>query len=256
MRKPLGALTRNVAIYGAGDVAITAVGFLLLPIYLEYLQQEGYGALGLLIGVEAISKIFFRWGLDGAFMRYYHDCETPAERMRLTSTVCLFLLLASGKLLQPLQGFVHLVVDGLLLTPLNGLVLVSKFVELELEEIGQIFGGSRLSATAAATAIETDLDVSENGIGTLQVLKRTLLGRKSRIGILGRQLFLRRPHLLDGLSQRFANRGEVTVHLSDASIVHPPEEVLDLLPEPSLHQRHRGNVFIPVALLVLFSVAD
>ena len=99
MRKPLGALTRNVAIYGAGDVAVSAVGILLLPVYLKYLQQEGYGALGLLIGVEALSKIFFRWGLDGAFMRYYHDCETPAERVRLTSTLCLFLLVASGTLL-------------------------------------------------------------------------------------------------------------------------------------------------------------
>lgn len=99
MRKPLGALTRNVAIYGAGDVAVTAIGFLLLPIYLKYLEQEGYGALGLLIGVEALSKIFFRWGLDGAFMRYYLDCETPADRVRLTSTLCLFLLVASGALL-------------------------------------------------------------------------------------------------------------------------------------------------------------
>lgn len=99
MRKPLGALTRNVAIYGAGDVAVSAIGILLLPVYLKYLQQEGYGALGLLIGVEALSKIFFRWGLDGAFMRYYHDCETPAERVRLTSTLCLFLLVASGTLL-------------------------------------------------------------------------------------------------------------------------------------------------------------
>ena len=99
MRKSLGALTRNVAIYGAGDIAITALGILLLPVYLKYLEQEGYGALGLLIGVEALSKIFFRWGLDGAFMRYYHDCETPAQRVRLTSTLCLFLLAASGALL-------------------------------------------------------------------------------------------------------------------------------------------------------------
>jgi O-antigen/teichoic acid export membrane protein len=99
MRRPLGALTRNVAIYGAGDVAVTAIGILLLPIYLKYLQQEGYGALALLVGFEAVAKIFFRWGLDGAFMRYYHDCETPADRVRLTSTICLFLLLASGFLL-------------------------------------------------------------------------------------------------------------------------------------------------------------
>jgi O-antigen/teichoic acid export membrane protein len=134
MRKPLGALTRNVAIYGAGDVAVTALGILLLPIYLKYLQQEGYGALGLLIGVEAISKIFFRWGLDGAFMRYYHDCETPAERVRLTSTLCLFLLVASGTLLAIGLVASNAIADHLFheaaaryLTPLR-LVLINTFV--------------------------------------------------------------------------------------------------------------------------------
>lgn len=99
MRKPLGALTRNVAIYGAGDVAVTAVGFLLLPVYLRHLSQEDYGALALLIGVEALSKILFRWGLDGAFMRYYHDRDTPAARALLTSTLCIFLLVTAGALL-------------------------------------------------------------------------------------------------------------------------------------------------------------
>ncbi len=99
MRKHLGALTRNVAIYGAGDVAVTAVGFLLLPVYMRHLTQEDYGALALLIGVEAIAKIFFRWGLDGAFMRFYHDRVTPEARVLLTSTLCLFLLAAAGGLL-------------------------------------------------------------------------------------------------------------------------------------------------------------
>src|SRR5688572_1489423 len=134
VRKPLGALTRNVAIYGAGDVAVTAVGILLLPIYLKYLQQEGYGALALLIGVEAISKIFFRWGLDGAFMRYYHDCETPAERVRLTSTICLFLLVASGALLviglaasSAISAHLFEQAAGRYLTPLR-LVLINTFL--------------------------------------------------------------------------------------------------------------------------------
>lgn len=98
MRKPLGSLTRNVAIYGAGDVAVTAVGLLLLPIYLLRLTQEDYGALALLVGVEAITKIFFRWGLDGAFMRFYHDRETHAEKVQLTSTLCGFLLVSGAVL--------------------------------------------------------------------------------------------------------------------------------------------------------------
>jgi O-antigen/teichoic acid export membrane protein len=134
VRKPLGALTRNVAIYGAGDVAVTAVGILLLPVYLKYLQQEGYGALGLLIGVEALTKILFRWGVDGAFMRYYHDCETPAERVRLTSTLCLFLLVASGILLAGGLAASSAIADHLFeqasnryLTPLR-LVLVNTFL--------------------------------------------------------------------------------------------------------------------------------
>jgi O-antigen/teichoic acid export membrane protein len=99
VRKPLGALTRNVAIYGAGDVAVTAVGVLLLPLFLKYLTPADYGALALLIGVEALAKILYRWGLDGAFMRYYHDHETPQSRVVLTSTLCIFLLVTSGLLL-------------------------------------------------------------------------------------------------------------------------------------------------------------
>ena len=99
MRKSLGSLTKNVAIYGAGDVAAKVVGLLLLPIYIVKLSQQDYGAMAMLIAVEALAKIFFRWGLDGAFMRYYHDCKTQEDRVRLTSTLCWFLLLAGGMLI-------------------------------------------------------------------------------------------------------------------------------------------------------------
>lgn len=98
MRKPLGILTKNVAIYGAGDVAVTIVNFLLLPIYLRHLSQEDYGALALLIGVEALAKILFRFGLDGAFMRFYPERDDTAGQARLASTICLFLLGAAGVL--------------------------------------------------------------------------------------------------------------------------------------------------------------
>ena len=96
MRKPLGALTKNVAIYGAGDVAVSVINLLLLPIFLRYLSQEDYGALALLIGVEALSKILFRFGLDGAFMRFYFERTDEQARAQLTSTICLFLLCVSG----------------------------------------------------------------------------------------------------------------------------------------------------------------
>jgi O-antigen/teichoic acid export membrane protein len=98
VRKPLGALTKDVAIYGIGDVAVTVVGYLLLPLYFRVLTTEDYGALALLLVVETVSKILFRFGLDGAFMRFYLDCETDADRRELGSTLVWFLVAASGTL--------------------------------------------------------------------------------------------------------------------------------------------------------------
>jgi O-antigen/teichoic acid export membrane protein len=92
-------LSTDLAIYGFGDVAISIINFLLLPIYLQYLTPEDYGALALLGSVEVIAKIFFRWGLDGSFMRYLYEYEENASRQRLASTIFLFLLAVNGVLL-------------------------------------------------------------------------------------------------------------------------------------------------------------
>jgi O-antigen/teichoic acid export membrane protein len=132
VRKTLGSLTQNVAIYGAGDVAVSALNLLLLPIYVRHLTPEEYGALALLIGVEALSKITFRWGLDGAFMRFYLERPDRQELVRLASTLGLFLFAASGLLL---AGFLlasasiarHLFDDLRYLTPLR-IVLINTFL--------------------------------------------------------------------------------------------------------------------------------
>jgi len=92
-------LSKHLAIYGSGDVAIQALNFLLLPLYVKYLTKADYGVLALLASVEATVKLFFRWGVDGAFMRFWYDCEDEAERQRLSSTLFLFLLAANGVLL-------------------------------------------------------------------------------------------------------------------------------------------------------------
>lgn len=134
MRKPLGALTRSVAIYGAGDVAVTAVSLLLLPFYMRVLTPADFGALYLLLGVETLTKLLFRMGLDGAFMRYYLDREEGPERQVLASTLWIFLGLASGALLLGLLLLSPLVAHHLFkteweryLTPLR-LVLVNMYL--------------------------------------------------------------------------------------------------------------------------------
>ena len=89
-------LGRDLAVYGAGDVATQALSLLLLPLYVRYLSPGDYGALALLLTVEMLTKIVFRWGLDASFMRMYYDCHDQASKQRLASTIVLFLAAANG----------------------------------------------------------------------------------------------------------------------------------------------------------------
>lgn len=99
MFQKIRELSKDLAIYGAGDVAVSVVNFLLLPLYVRYLTPGDYGVLGVLGSVEVIAKVFFRWGLDGSFMRLFYEADTPAARQRLASTIFFFLLAVNGVLL-------------------------------------------------------------------------------------------------------------------------------------------------------------
>lgn len=95
MRERLKHLTTGVAIYGAGDVAIQLVNFALLAVYVKggFLTNVDFGALALVGALEGFAKVVSRWGLDGAFMRYYHDrAERTDELARLASTILWFVL--------------------------------------------------------------------------------------------------------------------------------------------------------------------
>ena len=99
MPQKVRELGKQLAIYGAGDVAVSAVNLLLLPVYVQYLSERDYGVLGLLGAVEVVAKILFRWGLDGSFMRLFYDSDDPFARQRLASTIFFFMLAANGVLL-------------------------------------------------------------------------------------------------------------------------------------------------------------
>jgi len=88
-------LAKQLAIYGIGDVAVSFVNLLLLPIYVRYLSPADYGALALLGTVEIIAKIVYRWGLDGSFMRFFYDYDNAAGRQRMASSIFFFLVAAN-----------------------------------------------------------------------------------------------------------------------------------------------------------------
>jgi O-antigen/teichoic acid export membrane protein len=130
-------LTKGVAIYGLGDVAIQIVNLLLLRVYVLYLTQADYGVLALLAAIEAPVKLFFRWGIDGAFMRYWYDCEDERSRQVLASTLFFFLLALNGLLLLVSFAAAPLLSDWLLGT--SGFTRTLQLVLLNTFAIGFTF---------------------------------------------------------------------------------------------------------------------
>lgn len=96
MRDSVKHLSKGVAIYGAGDAAIQVVNLFLLAVYVKggFLHTQDYGALALIIAIETFAKIVSRWGLDGAFMRYYNDRPPGGPLEGLTSTIVWFIAAA------------------------------------------------------------------------------------------------------------------------------------------------------------------
>ena len=101
MRGPAKHLTKGVAIYGAGDAITAVANVLLLGVYVKYdiLTAVDYGALALILSAETFAKVVSRWGLDGAFMRFYFDREDGRPRRLMTSTLVLFMAGTNGVLL-------------------------------------------------------------------------------------------------------------------------------------------------------------
>jgi O-antigen/teichoic acid export membrane protein len=175
-------LAQNLAIYGLGDVAISVINLLLLPVYVRYLSPEDYGALALLGSVEVVSKIFFRWGLDGSFMRFFYEYEEAAARQRLASTIFFFLLVVNGillavsLLLAPIlagalfDGSPHL--RALQLTLLNTFAIGFTFFPfhlLRMEKRAAQFSALTLARSVATLILRIVLVVA-SGFGVLGVV--------------------------------------------------------------------------------------
>jgi O-antigen/teichoic acid export membrane protein len=103
VRGPAKHLSKGVAIYGAGDAITNVVNIFLLGVYVKYdiLTKADYGALALILSAETFAKVISRWGLDGAFMRFYHERDEGVARRRMTSTIVWFMLAANAMWLAP-----------------------------------------------------------------------------------------------------------------------------------------------------------
>jgi O-antigen/teichoic acid export membrane protein len=89
-------LSKNITVYGLGDVAVSLVSFFLLPVYVLFFSNTDYGVISVLLAMEVVAKIVFRFGLDGSFMRFYYEAGEGRGRQQLASTIFLFLFALDG----------------------------------------------------------------------------------------------------------------------------------------------------------------
>ncbi len=192
-------LGKQLAIYGAGDVAVSAINLLLLPIYVRYLSERDYGVLGLLGAVEVVAKIFFRCGLDGSFMRFFYESDDERSRQRLASTIFFFLLAVNGVLLAVSLGaspWLARVVfnDSSAALPLR-LVLLNTFVigftffpfhVLRMEQRSAEFSLLTILRSAATVVLRLALVVGA-GLGLMGVVIADLVVTAALMAILARR---------------------------------------------------------------------
>ncbi|HID95806.1 MAG TPA: hypothetical protein EYP53_07095 [Candidatus Latescibacteria bacterium] len=82
----LRRLLKHSLIYGLGYGLSRFVGFLLLPLYTNYLLPQDYGIAALLLTFLAISNVLFSYGLNTAFLRFYVLADDPEEKRSVFST--------------------------------------------------------------------------------------------------------------------------------------------------------------------------
>ncbi len=180
-------LFRNLAIYGAGDVAMSIVSLLLLPVYTRYLSPSDYGIIAMLLTIEAVAKILFRWGVDTAFMRMFYDCADAPARQRLASTIFFFLLAGNGVLVLAGVASAGWLSATLFDTPahallirlviLNTFVVGFYFIPFQVMRIGERSAQfiSLVFARSASTLLMRLVLVIGAGMGVLGVVVADLL---------------------------------------------------------------------------------
>jgi len=87
----LSSVIKNGKWYLMGSLATKVLMFLMLPIYLRYLDPTEYGIFNSLNVIAQILPILLSFGLDAAFGRFFHDYKKDPEKLKtLFSTIFWF----------------------------------------------------------------------------------------------------------------------------------------------------------------------
>ena len=89
MFSSLKRLVKQSLVYGIGYSLTRFIGFLLLPLYTNYLSPREYGIAALVFMFLAIANVIFTLGLNTAFLRFFVLADSNEEKKTIFSTVYL-----------------------------------------------------------------------------------------------------------------------------------------------------------------------
>ena len=95
MLQSIKRLTKHSLVYGIGHIVSRSLGFLLLPIHTNVLLPEEYRTPALLFSSLAILNVFFSYGMDVAFLRYF-ILEGDSEKKRKIFSTAFWMILGTG----------------------------------------------------------------------------------------------------------------------------------------------------------------
>lgn len=81
-----GKFVKHSTIYAIGNVSRQLVGFLMLPLYTQYLTPADYGVVGLLTFALALLEPFFGARLGDATLKFYYEETEEARRRKVIAT--------------------------------------------------------------------------------------------------------------------------------------------------------------------------
>ena len=105
----MSKMIKNTTLYTIGNIVPKAAGFLLLPIYTQYLTPADYGIVNSLQVLSTILVVLFSLAIDRSIPRLYWDYKTENEKKDYLGTIVVVLIFIATIVLLLIFAFKEIV---------------------------------------------------------------------------------------------------------------------------------------------------
>lgn len=129
----MGRLIKNTAVYAFGNILPQLFGFILLPLYTQYLSPNDYGIVTSMQILSSILLIFFTLSLDYSIFRLYYDYKTDEGKRNYLGTISISIFAVASFLALMLfvfHNYVEHIYKSISFFPYYAIVIATTFVTI------------------------------------------------------------------------------------------------------------------------------